>query len=517
METLFEYPSIEEEELNYYPWNPVVRWETNGKLPVKPPMKEGQEFRIEENLFVHQREDVDRMKSTSLNYMVLSEMGTGKTPEIISLVEEEKFKSVLIICPKTIRLEWRRQIIQWTGVDPIVCRRGSGRRLDPLFEAMSNGRINETPYFILNYETFRMERFTELLSMMKWDLIVMDEIHNMRNAETQTTRGLVKFMTSQKQSRVIVMTGSPIVNNPLDIYTLLMIVRPQMHDMKKRREFLDEYTFWTPTGRGRGVKVFGIKYGKREQFHNYTEPFTIRRMKKDVLAYLPDKYRRVVTLDMDPEQEEVYRQMAEELIVELDNEESISAPSVLAKLIRLRQINLDPGILGINAPSSKTEFLMDLVKDGPPKLVVFTTFEQYVKRISRLFEAEGINHVSISGSVSVDERFARVQKFQNDPEVQVALGTIKTMGEGITLTAASDVVLMDRWWTPAANNQAIDRLHRPGQKNAVQIILPTNEGSIDQVLDAILVQKEQVADALLNENSVIAEVLEDLRRMVYKW
>ena len=89
------------------------------------------------------------------------------------------------------------------------------------------------------------------------------------------------------------------------------------------------------------------------------------------------------------------------------------------------------------------------------------------------------------------------------------------MGEGFTLTAASDVVIMDRWWTPSANKQAEDRLHRPGQKNSVNILLPSNEGSIDQSLDSILLQKQSITDTLMsetNESSIIGEVLQDIRR-----
>ncbi len=478
------------------------------------PLKEGQEFRIPQSLYSYQVQDVDRIRKAGQNFLILSEMGVGKTPEVISVVEMEKFKRVLVLCPKSLRLEWGRQIVQWTGIEPIICRRGSSKRLDPLFESIQNGG-SKSPYFILNYDTFRIDRHIDILKLISWDCIVMDEVHHLRNPETKATVGVKKFLESQKQALVLPMTGSPVVNSPLDMYTILSLIKPVLYTRANRIEFLDKYTYWSP--RRNRPKILGVRRERMAEFHKSMEPFSVRRLKEDVLPFLPAKTRRVVLLDMEDEQAELYRKMATDLVLMLDEGESISAPSVLALLIRLRQLNLDPAILGIDAPSSKTEFLLDLIKDGPSKLVVFSTFERYIRYISRILERMGIQHVSITGKTGADQIARNVQTFQNDPHCQVALGTIKVMGEGITLTAASDVVLMDRWWTPTANNQAVDRLHRPGQHSPVQIILPTNSKSIDQSLDAILEGKAGITDSLLNEASIMQEVTDDLRRMAMQW
>ena len=222
---------------------------------------------------------------------------------------------------------------------------------------------------------------------------------------------------------------------------------------------------------------------------------------------------------MDDEQREIYDKMASELVVMLDDGEEFNAPGVLALLTRLRQINLDPRLIGLSRPSSKTEFLLEMVDDfaessdssAPRKLVVFSTFAMYVELIAKELDKMGISHVDFTGKTHADKVGDQVKAFQEDPSIQVALGTVKVMGEGITLTAASDVMLMDRWWTPAANNQAIDRLHRPGQENAVQVILPTNERSIDQTLDEILNAKQQMMDSLLQEGSIMEEFMESFR------
>ncbi len=481
----------------------------------EPELLPGQEYSIPTSLYRYQAEDVERLLADEdRNYMILSEMGTGKTPEIISVAEMGGYKNVLILCPKSLRREWERQIIQWTGEAPIVCNRGSGRRLDPYFEVLQ-GKRQASKYFILNYETFRLEKHVNLLQMMPFDLIVMDEVHNLRNAETKTTRGIINFLAERKSSRVIVLSGSPIVNTPLDLYTILMILRPEAHSIKTRFEFLERYTHWAPN-RGR-PKVYGMKAHMREDLQRYIDPMTIKRTKEEVLPDLPNKYKKVVTLEMEEDQEEVYRKLAKQIAIELESGESIHSPGVLGTLIRLRQANLDPRILGLKASSTKTEYLMELVEDGPEKLVIFSTFAQYVNLLVNDLNERGIKNVFITGDVQVDKRADLVKQFQEDPDCRVILGTIKTMGEGLTLTAASDVVLADRWWTPTANNQAIDRLHRIGQENAVQVLLPTNVDSIDQHLDLVLEEKEKIVGEIFSDGSVMQEVLENLKYEVSRW
>ena len=239
----------------------------------------------------------------------------------------------------------------------------------------------------------------------------------------------------------------------------------------------------------------------------------IYRKKSDCLPDLPEKYYRRVLLDMEDDQAELYNSMVSELYAELDNGAELWAPGVLALLTRLRQINLDPRTVGGSQSSSKTEFIKDLVKNGPNKLVIFSTFEQYVRILSKELDEMKVGHITLSGKTPTDQIRPMVDRFQEDPFCRVAVGTIKVMGQGLTLHAASDVVLADRWWTPAANNQAVDRLHRPGQKNAVQVLLLTNDKSIDATLDEILERKKGESELLLNDSSVIQEVLEDLRRV----
>jgi SNF2 family DNA or RNA helicase len=269
--------------------------------------------------------------------------------------------------------------------------------------------------------------------------------------------------------------------------------------------FIEKYCYWSP---GRyGIQILGPK--NLEVLREETRPFTIRHTKKEVLQQLPDKYYRKVVLEMGPDQRETYRQMEEELLALLDEGEPIYATSVLAKLLRLRQINLEPHILGIsNSSSSKTEFIEDLIEDMSDKLVIFSCFVTYISYLSNRIKTP---HVFITGKVPVEERSSLVKKFQEDSSIKLCLGTVQTMGEGLTLTAASSVVFADRWWNPAQNLQAEDRLHRIGQKSSVQVIIPVNSDSIDESLDRILEAKSALSSAYLGDSAMIREILDDLR------
>lgn len=476
-------------------------------------------MRLPEDLYPYQKEDADRILRDGPTFLLLSEMGTGKTPTALAVSQLGDFKKTLILCPKTLQLEWDRQIKVWMGLNPSVSRRGCYRRLETLFEYELGRRKDESPFFILNYETFRAARHREILEAYPFDLIIMDEAHKLRNPRTKQTKGVLSFLDIQRHVPRLLLTGSPIVNNPADLHTLLCMVRPGSYSISGRMAFMDYYCYMKTGSKGR-IKVTGVK--NLAELRERTREFTVRRTKEEVLPYLPEKYVRKVILEMDDDQRDLYDSMERDFFVMLDEEGGkLKAGSTLSLLMRLRQLNLEPKILGLSTSSSKTEFLQELIDEmitpqdeemdngkEPEKLVVFSCFESYIRYLDYTLD---VPHVTITGQESIYERQEAVRRFQEDPRIKVAIGTIQCMGEGITLTAASNVVIADKWWNPAVNNQAVDRLHRIGQKSSVQVIEPINEKSIDQSLDRILDSKDMMIHGFLQEEDLIREVIEDRR------
>lgn len=505
-------------------------------------------FNYPDNFFTHQKEDWERLLK-NLNgddgclpgMLNLSEMGTGKTPSAIGLADSGGYAKILIACPKTLRLEWRRQILDWTGIDPSISRKGCYRRLEPLFnDLMKKEAFN--PFFIVNYETFRTQRHLDILKRYRFDLIILDEAHRLRRPHTGQTRGMRDFLEAHPKSKVLAMTGSPIVNYPADLHTLLCITRPDLYNWDGRSSFENRYSVIRrtrvarcrecrhmqipyrdsicPKCGGSDLRIFSSKRvaGSQnlEELKELTDPFTIRHTKKEVLPWLPEKYYRNVLLEMPSEQRRVYDQMEKELMVELESGESLTAEG-LGQLMRLRQLVVEPRIIGVKAPSAKTEFLMDLINDlGGEKLVVYSTFDMEIKYLTMTQELP--KYIVIDGNTPSDERVPLAQKFCEDDSIKICFATIGANspgGEGITLTAASNVVFMDRWWTPAANHQAEDRLHRITQQNKVQVIIPTVENSIDQSFDKILEKKDMMAEEFFDdEKAFFNQILDDRRQSI---
>jgi len=273
------------------------------------------------------------------------------------------------------------------------------------------------------------------------------------------------------------------------------------------RAFLHRYTLWS-TGR-HGAYAYGFRdiSGLKEE----TKDLMIRRTKKEVLSFLPDKYYQRPELEMKADQRKIYDQMENDLKIMLDTGEPLWSPTVLSLLTRLRQINIDPKIVGVSSSSAKTEYLYDLIESTNEKLVIFSCFERYIYMLTEILKAWGKTCVTVTGQVPVERRADAVQEFQNN-DAQVFLGTIQSAGEGITLTASSTVILTDRWWNEPTNQQAIDRLHRIGQKSAVQVLLPICINSVDATVDEILQRKHEASQAYYQETEVRNTLFETIQR-----
>lgn len=250
-----------------------------------------------------------------------------------------------------------------------------------------------------------------------------------------------------------------------------------------------------------------------QELKDKMSPFYVRRLKQDVLEDLPDKYYTTIWVDLDPKQRRAYDQMRKEMVAWLEtqgDDTPLVAPVVIAQLVRLQQLSVayaevtvspqdgSTVVLLTDPPSTKLDALMQLIEDNPDEpIVIFSQFKQLINLAIARLARSNIDCVYITGDVAQADRHLAVKRFQSN-EVHVFLGTIGAGGEGITLTAASTVVFLDRDWSPARNAQAEDRLHRIGQKNAVQVIDIAASRTIDVRKRGQLEMKKKWLNEILN-------------------
>lgn len=432
-------------------------------------------------LYPYQVEDVKSLTERP-RCILGSEMGVGKMIEALALVKQEDMASILVVCPKSLISEWELQIEQWLGKEWL------------------------DRFTILNYEKMRKDTVLAAIISYKWNLICFDECHKLKNPKAKQTKGAT--LISNDGARVILMSGTPMMSGPQDLFSLLRIISPT--NFKSHKDFIERYCVTVQLPKPPFVNIIvGPRKETQEELSNILSQYMIRREKKDVLD-LPPKLYRTIPVELEPSQLAKYKQMEDELFVLLDSGEQIFAPAITAQITRLRQICLEPNLLSeiekTSTPSTKTLLLMDLIEGIKGPVVVYTVFEKYTRILSAELTKHKVPHTLFTGQTSIPDRTQALRDFQSN-KYKVLVGTITTMGLGVTLTASHTVIFTDNYWTPAVNEQAIDRLHRIGQTEIVDILDMWAKHTIEDHVHRVLDRKEKP----ITEIMLRAKVLESLR------
>lgn len=444
-----------------------------------------------------QAEAVVKLK-TETNVLIGDEMGTGKTVEAILLDHHRREGAywparTLVVSPKAVTDSWRRHYAQWAPTRRVIVMDPKNRA--PFMKAVKDGTHD---VYIMHWDALRLE---EDLTKVNWVHIIADEAHRMKNRKAQQTVALKRLKAKYKSA----LTGTPADNMPSDLWSILNWLYPSQY--RSFNTFYDYHIIarlHNAGGDGCLVEDCG-KYHRQsykevvgvhdaEGLQKQMEPYYVRRLKEDVLQDLPPKYYSEIHVDLHPKQRTAYNEMRDRMMSWLgegDEEEVLAAPLVVSQLLRLQQFAVGYGkviekkmrkfrngewvnemgrTLLLTEPSAKLDALMEVIDDNPTEqLVVFAQSRQLIDMFGTRMEKAKIKHGLYHGSVSGRDRDTIIDQFQAG-DLQVFAGTIKAGGEGITLTAASTVVFVDRDWSPSKNNQTEDRLHRIGQPNAVHVI-----------------------------------------------
>ena len=435
-------------------------------------------------------------------WLLGDEMGLGKSKQAIDIAVAKKlqreYKHCLIICGVNgLKWNWINEIgIHSDETGYILGQRKNkiGSNADKLKDAKELEH-NDHYFIITNVESLRSEQIVEVLSSKcksgEIGMIVTDEVHKMKNPSSQQGKGFLKL---QAQT-MIAMTGTPLMNNPMDLYIILKWLGYEKHAFYS---FKQHYCVMGGYG---GYEV--IAYKNLDELQEQLNSIMLRRLQKDVLD-LPEKIYIDEYVDMTGKQEQLYKEIEAEITANIDQIAMSNNP--LAQLIRLRQATGYTGILSSKVQeSAKMDRMEELVEEAlstGKQVIIFSNWSQITDEVKNRLRKYNIG--VITGETKDHERQILVERFQNH-EIQIMLGTIGAMGTGITLTAATVEIFMDEPWTMANRVQAEDRAYRIGQKNNLTIYFLLTKNTIDERIHEIVYKKGLMADAIVDGNSKVSK------------
>ena len=436
----------------------------------------------------HQKEAVQKLVENK-KFILADDMGLGKTTSTIIAALESGSKKVLIICPATLKINWKREIENYSDKS--------------IYIAESKNFSTEADFVIINYDIIKnfhdpKKKDDSQVLAANFDLVIVDEAHYIKNATAQRTKLINDIV--KKTERLWLLTGTPMTSRPIDYFNLLSLIDSPV--AKNWMAYAIRYCSGYQFNVG-GRKVWNVTGASNlEELRDRTVGLTLRRLKENVLD-LPDKIITPVYLRLKSKE---YENVMGEYYDWYDKnpEESKSLTVQFTKLTKVRQIIADEKI-------AQTIELAENILEQDKKVIIFCNFTDSLNKIAEHF---GKTAVKLDGSMSKPERQNSVDQFQDNPKVKVFVGNIKAAGVGITLTSAEAVIMNDLSFLPSDHAQAEDRAYRYGQKNNVLVYYPIFENTIEGIIYDILNNKKQVIATVMGDNQHPADMAEEILQRI---
>ena len=449
--------------------------------------------------------------------ILADDMGLGKTLQVIAyllkLKQEGRLSEgrALVVVPAGLLCNWQMEVKKFAPELKVFTYHGAGRKLEKF----------DADLLITTYSTCRLD--FKKLEKLNWQVVVIDEAQNIKNADSEQSRKIRAFKAPMK----IAMSGTPVENRLMEFWTIMDFCNRGF--LPSANEFRDKYE--TPIQKNANQVV-------AEKFKKITAPFMLRRMKTDksIISDLPDKIQQNEYAELTRTQAALYKRTLDEFMKELQlleegpsigiNDDvlavaadaSAGAPVgasslfkrkglILQMILALKQICNHPRTY-LKAGEAKVEdsgklgMLLDLLKsiqESGEKAIIFTQFREMGELLQETLERElQIKSDFYHGGCTQNQRNEMVRKFQEDADVKVLILSLKAAGTGLNLTAASQVIHYDLWWNPAIEAQATDRAFRIGQTKNVQVHRFITKGTFEEKIDALLEAKKAVAQMTVN-------------------
>ncbi|QEC45958.1 DEAD/DEAH box helicase [Pseudobacter ginsenosidimutans] len=425
------------------------------------------------------------------------DMGLGKSIQIIAFILSQRKKvknnTNLLVVPGTLVFNWQQELLKFAPDIRLLTVHGASRN-------RTTEDFDQYEIILTTYGTLLSD--IRFLKDYHFNYAFLDESQHIKNPETQRYKA-VRLLNARNR---IVITGTPIENNTFDLFSQLSFACPGL--LGNKQYFRDIFS----------IPIDTFKYSKRaRELQQKVQPFIMRRTKDEVAPELPEKTEMVVYCEMDEEQRGIYDAYEKEFrdyVSAISNDELKRNPmNVLKGLTRLRQICDAPALLGNEAltghSSAKIHTLMEQIETKSPhhKILVFSQFVSMLDLIVAELKKRNIGFETLTGSTHTKKRGEIVNAFQNNPDSRVFLISLKAGGTGLNLTAADYVYIVDPWWNPAVENQAIDRAHRIGQNKKVIAIRLICSNTVEEKIMQMQENKQSLADNLIKTGNTLLPVL----------
>jgi len=426
------------------------------------------------------------------------DMGLGKTLQAITflqfLKEKDNTGTQLIVCPTSLIFNWENELDKFCPALKYHTYYGNMRSFD-------DSHFEKFDIILTSYGVVRID--IEHLAKFNWHYIILDESQAIKNPDAQVTKSLQLLKAKNR----LILSGTPVQNNTYDLFAQFNFINP---GFLGHREFFKR-EFATP------IDKYGEKL-KSEQLRRMIYPFMLRRTKEQVAPELPDKTETILWCSMNKAQrgmyddyKNYYRNM---LLKKIDDEGmGKSGIYILEGLLRLRQICDHPLLIKGDAEATgesvKTEELLREIQEnsGGHKLLVFSQFTEMLAIIRKELDTIGLSYCYLDGSTPGEKRKAEVKRFQEDESIKIFLVSLKAGGVGLNLTAADYVYLVDPWWNPATEQQAIDRTHRIGQTRKIFAYKMICKDTVEEKILQLQQKKKSLADELISEDTSFVKKL----------
>ena len=439
------------------------------------------------------------------------DMGLGKTVQVLALLESRRDGAArqegaslpsLVVVPRSLIFNWRQEATRFTPQLRLLIHTGSERTKGS--EHFENYDLILTTYGTLRRDVVHFQN-------VEFDFVILDEAQAIKNAKTESAKA-ARLLRGKHR---LALSGTPVENHLGELWSLFEFLNPGMLGSAS--------VFQLSTSGARAPDE-----ETRKLLSRALRPFLLRRTKQQVAKELPEKLEQTIYCEMEDSQRRQYNELRDYYRASLLQEiESVGIKrakiQILEALLRLRQAACHPALIkssqtldGANGhsdseASAKLNVLLPQlgeVTDEGHKALVFSQFTSFLSIVRRQLDSEGIPYEYLDGKTR--NRQAPVERFQNDPDCKLFLISLKAGGQGLNLTAAEYVFLLDPWWNPAVESQAIDRAHRIGQSRRVFAYRLITRDTVEEKVLALQSSKRELADAIINaDNSVLRNITGD--------